>query len=753
MKRFRAKASRGLGFETLESRALMTAEGQAFAVDQTLDVSDLFGAISGTIAWGDGTANAATLQSPPVSGPIRFRLDYSLDTSGFFNDASRRALLQTAADMVSSKFSDSLGAIQPLAGDSWEARFLHPITGVRVSKINLTIPANEILVFIGARDLGASEGGLADRGGFSAQSPRPAFLDAVRSRGQAGALASPATDVGPWGGSIAFDTTQNWYFGANALGLQSNQLDFVSVATHELMHVMGFGTTSVWDSKIVNSTFVGANAVAVFGSAVPMADSDHFSNSLMIDSRRPTMVQIFNSGERLLPSRLDLAGLKDIGWQLIPQTVRVTGSHTYGDDADLSLRITLAGSTLGSKSTTRAVSITNAAPVLASISNKTSQAGTPLVLPALGQFTDAGFGMPLATPSRSETFTYRIQWGDGSPDQIGPANISNVGSPGQATVGFFDATHTYPSAGTFTATVRVIDDDGGVAERSFQVTVAPTGRVTLSLDKSTIAENSGAGAAVLTVTRTGTSLANALVVNLVSSDTSEVTLPASVTIPANQSSTTVSISAVDDALFDGTQRVTLNPSAQGFESVGASLDVTDFQPLVLTADRTELHEGIDGQSSTVARISLRSPAPSGGVVVSLVASPSGVLVFPSSVLIPAGSTQATWTVSAFNDNRPSSPRTVVVSGSGPGILSGALEFTIRDDDPARWTNSNSPFDINQSGALNPLDVLVLIDEINRGGSRVLDPVLDAGLLFVDPNRDGALDPLDVLFVIDEINRR
>jgi hypothetical protein len=54
----------------------------------------------------------------------------------------------------------------------------------------------------------------------------------------------------------------------------------------------------------------------------------------------------------------------------------------------------------------------------------------------------------------------------------------------------------------------------------------------------------------LTVTRTGTSLANALLVNLASSDTSEVTLPASVTIPANQSSTTVSISAVDDALFD-----------------------------------------------------------------------------------------------------------------------------------------------------------------------------------------------------------
>jgi hypothetical protein len=47
----------------------------------------------------------------------------------------------------------------------------------------------------------------------------------------------------------------------------------------------------------------------------------------------------------------------------------------------------------------------------------------------------------------------------------------------------------------------------------------------------------------------------------------------------------------------------------------------------------------------------------------------------------------------------------------------------------------------------------LIDEINRNGSRFLDPIADADLLFVDPNRDGALDPLDVLLLIDELNRR
>ena len=291
MKRNRASVKRRLGFQLLESRELLTAEGQSYLLDRTLDVSDLFGTVTGSIAWGDGTSSSATIQSPPVAGPIKFRFDYTLDNSGFFADASRRALLQTAADMVSSKFSDSLLAIQPQAGDTWNARFLHPITGVSVSKTNLSIAANELLVFVGARALGGAEGGSADRGGFTAQSSRPAFLSAVQSRGQAGVVASPASDVGPWGGSIAFNSSRQWYFGTSAGALTSNQLDFVSVATHELMHIMGFGTSPAWDSKIVNSKFAGSNSVAVFGSAVPLADSDHFANSTMIEGRRPAMVQ------------------------------------------------------------------------------------------------------------------------------------------------------------------------------------------------------------------------------------------------------------------------------------------------------------------------------------------------------------------------------------------------------------------------------------------------------------------------------
>ncbi len=753
MREKRHPKKRRFAIEKLESRWTMTAEGQSFNLDRTLDTSDLFGAITGTIAWGDGSGSSATIQNPPVAGPIKIRFDYSLDNSGFFFEASRRNLLQTAADLVASKFSDSLAAIQPQAGDSWDATFRHPVTGLQTSKTNLTIAANEILVFVGGRSLGGSEGGSANRGGFAVRTTRTAFADAVKARGQAGALANPPADVGPWGGSIAFDTARNWYFDNSPNGLQNNQLDFVSVAAHELIHIMGWGTTTVWNNKIVNSRFAGANAINVFGGPVPLADAEHFANTTTIDGRRPSMVQVFNTGERLLPSRLDLAALQDIGWQLIPQNVRVTGNHTYGDNADVNHRVTLGGSLLGTKSSTTPLSITNAPPVLSPIANKAAQAGVLLNLSGLGQFTDNGYGMPLATPAKSETFTYRVQWGDGSPDSTGPATVLSLGSPGQATTGFFDASHTYANPGTYTAIARVSDDDGDFAERTFQVVVSPAGRITLTLDKISIAENAGAGAALMTVTRSGTSFANSLVVNLTSSDSTEATVPTAVTIPANEASTTVSVLAVDDAFFDGTQRVTFSPVVGNLELIGVSLDVTDFQPLVLTATRTELDEGVEGSSATQATISIRSPAPSGGVLVSLAASQAGILVFPSTVMIPFGSLQANFEVSVLNNDRPSNPRSINLTGSGNGVIAGAVTFLVRDNDPARWTNPSLVFDVDNSGGLNPLDVLTLIDEINRRGTRVLDPLIDAELLFVDPNRDGTLDPLDVLFVIDQINRR
>jgi hypothetical protein len=191
----------------------------------------------------------------------------------------------------------------------------------------------------------------------------------------------------------------------------------------------------------------------------------------------------------------------------------------------------------------------------------------------------------------------------------------------------------------------------------------------------------------------------------------------------------------------------------GFEVSTINLLVTDFQPLQVTSSRSELNEDIPDQSTAQVTVSIRSPAPTGGVAVQLTSNLPGVLSFPSSVQIPFGSTQMTFPVTATNDQRPSNPRNVTLSASGVGLVSDSFVFVVRDNDPALWTNPTDPFDVDGSGNVNPLDVLMMIDEINRNGSRILDPLDDANLLFVDPNRDGALDPLDVLLLIDELNRR
>jgi hypothetical protein len=66
-----------------------------------------------------------------------------------------------------------------------------------------------------------------------------------------------------------------------------------------------------------------------------------------------------------------------------------------------------------------------------------------------------------------------------------------------------------------------------------------------------------------------------LVVTLLSSDTSEASVPAMVTIPAGQPSVTFDITPVDDIFDDGDQPVTISASAYGFVSVGATVTIED----------------------------------------------------------------------------------------------------------------------------------------------------------------------------------
>lgn len=72
---------------------------------------------------------------------------------------------------------------------------------------------------------------------------------------------------------------------------------------------------------------------------------------------------------------------------------------------------------------------------------------------------------------------------------------------------------------------------------------------------------------------------------------------------------------------------------------------------------------------------------------------------------------------------------------------------------ADWQNAINRLDVNVSGVVEPLDALVVINDINRNGTRAIaaKPLDYAGPL-MDVNGDGSIGPIDVLMVINSMNR-
>jgi large repetitive protein len=153
------------------------------------------------------------------------------------------------------------------------------------------------------------------------------------------------------------------------------------------------------------------------------------------------------------------------------------GSHTYADNGTYTVTVTVTDDDGAATVKTFTVVVNNAAPTLSVATNQVVNEGQFLDLPSLGAFTDPGFNNPLNPGQPTvETFTYTVNWGDGSPTESAAVPVS-VGSPGVLTAGGFGNSHTYADNGVYTVTVTVTDDDGGTDIKTFTVTVnnvAPT---------------------------------------------------------------------------------------------------------------------------------------------------------------------------------------------------------------------------------------------------------------------------------------
>lgn len=100
-------------------------------------------------------------------------------------------------------------------------------------------------------------------------------------------------------------------------------------------------------------------------------------------------------------------------------------------------------------------------------------------------------------------------------------------------------------------------------------------------------------------------------------------------------------------------------------------------------------------------------------------------------------------------------KAINVVHSGGGVTLSGDSFSLKNFAGASnstWQNIANPYDIDGDGLVKPLDVLLLIDELNLLGNPYrLPPRTLTRKFFLDVDADGTLKPLDIVSVIDEIN--
>jgi uncharacterized repeat protein (TIGR01451 family) len=151
-------------------------------------------------------------------------------------------------------------------------------------------------------------------------------------------------------------------------------------------------------------------------------------------------------------------------------------------------------------------------------------------------------------------------------------------------------------------------------------------------------------------------------IQLAAAPTGELSLPASVLIPAGALTADFPVQAQDDALLDGPARVNITGQAEEFEVMPAETVVLDHETCVLKLGLpSEVPEG----ATRLATLSISAPLPR-ALVVSLRSSDSTAIQTPSTLTLPPGVTNASFVLSAPEDGILTGPQTVQVTAEVAG---------------------------------------------------------------------------------------
>lgn len=229
--------------------------------------------------------------------------------------------------------------------------------------------------------------------------------------------------------------------------------------------------------------------------------------------------------------------------------------------------------------------------------------------------------------------------------------------------------------GTQTVTISAAALSYQTATVNLNVTDHET--VTLSFNPASFLESAGNNASMGTATRNNTDIGTALTVSLLSNDTTEATVPANVIIPAGQASVTFSINAVDDLTADGTQVVTISPSATNYAGVDGTVNVLDNETLTVDIAATSVSESA-GASATTVTITRNDGQSATALLVTLLSSDTTEATVQGTVSIPIGSASVTFDLNAVDDTLLDGPQTVTISATAAAYVGGSDTVIVAD---------------------------------------------------------------------------
>lgn len=199
------------------------------------------------------------------------------------------------------------------------------------------------------------------------------------------------------------------------------------------------------------------------------------------------------------------------------------------------------------------------------------------------------------------------------------------------------------------------------------------------------------GQGSLSVNKTST---NDMVVNLASGNTSKVTVPASVVIPAGQTNVVFDLTIIDNSVLDGDQAVTITASSTfAANTPKATIIVYDNETATLSVTLPASAYESAGTLVNAGSLSIGT-APTANITVYLTSSDPSRLTLPPATVILAGKTSAVFNLTFVSNNIIEGPQNVTVTAHVRNWTDGIATMTILDDNPLpdhfAWNAISSP---------------------------------------------------------------